>query len=210
MVNPVTWIGLAAAVPEPGVPAPVHDALNEVIGLPLAAPAVKVIVADPFPAVATTLVGAPGTLAGVNVFDVPAAEVPIELVAVTVHVYEAPLVNPVTVIGLDAALPVPLGVPPVHDASKCNTALPLLEPAVNVMVADPLPPVAATLVGAAGTFVGVTELDGAEGKLGPLPLLATTVHVYALPLVSPVTEIGLDAAVPVPGVPVLTGVHVAV
>jgi hypothetical protein len=177
LVNPVTWIGLAAAVPEPVGPAPVHDALNAVIGLPLAGPAVNVIVADPLPAVATTLVGAPGTLAGVNAFDVPAADVPMELVAVTVHVYDAPLLRPVTEIGLDGAVPVPVGLAPVHDASKCNTALPLLAPAANVIVADPLPPVATTLVGGAGTFAGVTELDGADGKLGPLPLVATTVHV---------------------------------
>ena len=44
---------------------------------------------------------------------------------------------------------------------------------------------------------GVTELDGAEGSLMPTPLVATTVKVYAVPLVRPVTVMGLPLPVPV-------------
>ena len=53
------------------------------------------------PAVATTLVGAPGTVAGadgVTAFDAPdAGPVPTAFAAVTVNVYDVPLVRPATV-----------------------------------------------------------------------------------------------------------------
>ena len=53
------------------------------------------------------MIGAPGTEAGVMLFEATeAALVPIALVAVTVKVYAVPLVSPVTVIGLAAALAV--------------------------------------------------------------------------------------------------------
>jgi hypothetical protein len=49
---------------------------------------------------AVTLVGAPGTVAGVTEFDaVDTVLVPITFVAVTVKVYAVPLVKPVIVIG---------------------------------------------------------------------------------------------------------------
>jgi len=52
-------------------------------------------------AVALTLVGALGTVAGVTEFDaVDDALAPTAFVAVTVKVYVVPLVNPVIVIGL--------------------------------------------------------------------------------------------------------------
>src|SRR5258706_5246835 len=41
---------------------------------------------------------------------------------------------------------------------------------------------------------GVTALDGAEGALGPTPLVAVTVNVYRSPLVRPETVIGLPTA----------------
>jgi hypothetical protein len=60
--------------------------------------AVQLTVACAFPAVALTLVGAPGTAAGVTAVDgFDARPVPIELVAVTVNVYAVPFVSPVTV-----------------------------------------------------------------------------------------------------------------
>jgi hypothetical protein len=42
------------------------------------------------------------------------------------------------------------------------------------------------MVGAPGTVAGVTLFDGADGALGPIALVATTVKVYAVPLVRPV------------------------
>ncbi len=54
------------------------------------------------PGLAVPIVGAPGTVAGVTLFDADdAAPVPIAFVAVTVKVYAVPFVNPVTVQGVD-------------------------------------------------------------------------------------------------------------
>ena len=54
--------------------------------------------ADPFPAVAWTLVGASGAAAGVTGVDGADAELePIEFLAVTVNEYEVPLERPVII-----------------------------------------------------------------------------------------------------------------
>jgi hypothetical protein len=64
----------------------------------------------PFAAVTMPMVGAPGTVAGVTLFDeADASPVPAWLVAVTVNVYTLPLLKPVTVMGL--AVPVPIKPP---------------------------------------------------------------------------------------------------
>ena len=60
--------------------------------------AVQLAVAEAFPGVADTPVGAPGTVLGVTAaLAIDAGEVPTLLVAVTVNVYGVPLVSPVTV-----------------------------------------------------------------------------------------------------------------
>ena len=83
---------------------------------PLEAGAVKVAVAWALPAVAVPMIGAPGTVAGVTLFDAAeAGPVPIILVALTVKVYALPLVSPVTVQG---------------DAVQVATLLPGMEIAV--------------------------------------------------------------------------------
>jgi hypothetical protein len=65
---------------------------------PFEAGAVQVTVACAFPAVALTVVDAPGGPTGVTAFDAAEAEpVPAAVVADTVKVYEVPLVSPVTV-----------------------------------------------------------------------------------------------------------------
>ena len=57
-------------------------------------------------------------------------------------------------------------------------ALPPFEAgAVHATVADALPAVAETAVGAPGTVSGVTLLEGKEAALEPTVLLATTVKV---------------------------------
>ena len=73
---------------------------------PVEVGAVKLTVACPCPAVAETLVGAPGTVAlGVTLLEaVEVLEVPTEFVAVTVKVYAVPFVSPVTVKGEPAPL----------------------------------------------------------------------------------------------------------
>jgi hypothetical protein len=70
---------------------------------PLLAGAAKLIVASALPALADTAVGAPGTVAGVTLFDAAdAGPVPTELVAVTVNVYAVPLLKPASTSGLPA------------------------------------------------------------------------------------------------------------
>jgi hypothetical protein len=77
---------------------------------PLLTGAVKATDTCALPEVPTTEVGAPGTVAGVTAEDAEdAAPVPTLLVAVTVKVYEVPLVRPVTTIG--EAEPVPVRPP---------------------------------------------------------------------------------------------------
>ena len=68
---------------------------------PLDPGAVNVTVAWAIPAVAVPMVGAPGTVYGVTALDaLEGFEVPPVLVAVTVKVYDVPLVRPVTVSGV--------------------------------------------------------------------------------------------------------------
>jgi hypothetical protein len=58
------------------------------------------MVACPFPAVAVTLVGVPGTVTGVTeLLETDAVLVPVAFVAVTENVYAVPFVRPVSVIG---------------------------------------------------------------------------------------------------------------
>ena len=67
---------------------------------PVLAGAVNATETDAFPAVAVPIVGAPGTVAGVTLFEAAeAALFPLAFVAITVHVTAVPLVRPVTVIG---------------------------------------------------------------------------------------------------------------
>jgi hypothetical protein len=64
---------------------------------------------------------------------------------------------------------------------------PLLTGATKVTLACVLPAVAVAPVGAPGTVAGVTLVDGRDGALDPAAFVATTVNVYAVPLVNPVT-----------------------
>lgn len=75
--------------------------------------ALKVTVAWPLPRVAVPMVGASGTVAGVTEFVVAdGVLVPTAFVAVTVNVYEVPLVRPVITIGDEPPVAVK---PPVLD-----------------------------------------------------------------------------------------------
>jgi hypothetical protein len=64
---------------------------------------------------------------------------------------------------------------------------PLDDGAVHDTVALLLPAVVVTLVGAPGAVgaLGVTEFDGADAGPVPMALVALTVNVYVVPLVSP-------------------------
>jgi hypothetical protein len=81
---------------------------------------------------------------------------------------------------------------------------PLPAGAVKLTVAPAFPAVAVPIAGAPGTVAGVTLLEAVDAVPVPTPLVAVTVKVYAVPLVSPLTTIGLPAPLPVklPGVDV--------
>jgi hypothetical protein len=64
---------------------------------------------------------------------------------------------------------------------------PLLAGFVQLTLAERKPATAVTPVGAEGTEVGTTALEGGDGGLLPTAFVATTVKVYEVPLVSPIT-----------------------
>ena len=136
---------------------------------------------------AATLLGAPGGPDGVTVFDeADDGPGPVQLVAVTVNEYAVPLVSPVTVHGEDAQVAV---MPPGDEVTVYPVigAPPFEAGAVKVTLAEPFPAVAVPMVGAPGKVEGVAGGDGAEAGPVPSALVAVTVNVYAVPLVSPVT-----------------------
>jgi hypothetical protein len=163
-------------------------AVKLVIGEPpLLAGAVKLTVALPLAKTVETAVGAPGTVAGVTLFEAAEAGLaPALLVAVTVQVTDVPLVKPLTTMGELA--PAAFCVPQV--AAKLVIGEPLAAPAVKATETLPLPRVAVPIVGAAGTPAGVTLPEGEDAALGPTALVAITVQVTGVPLVSPLTRIG--------------------
>jgi len=97
-----------------------------------------------------------------------------------------PLVAPVTVISV--------AVSDVGSASKVRVSW------VVVVVVLPLAVRFVQLI-AVVAAVGVTELEAADAGLVPIAFVAVTVKVYAVPLVKPVTVIGLvvPVAVKLPG-----------
>jgi hypothetical protein len=139
-----------------------------------------------------TLVGAPGTVAGVTELLVEDETlVPAEFVAVTVNVYVVPFTKPVTVTGDEPPVAVK---PPVLEVTVYDVTAdpPLFTGGVNEIVAWPLPATAVTLVGAFGTVAGTIVLLVEEAILVPTLFVAVTVNVYVVPFVKPVTVNGDD------------------
>jgi hypothetical protein len=68
---------------------------------------------------------------------------------------------------------------------------------LKLTVALPMAAFAVTSVGAPGTVAGVMAFEGFEAGPVPTALVAFTVNVYAVPLVSPGTIIGLPLSVTV-------------
>jgi len=137
---------------------------------------------------AVTPVGAPGRVLGVTVaLGSDAADVPTPLLAVTVNVYEVPLVSPVrfAIVSPVVVTVLPPGVAvtvyPVTADPPSPTG------SVHDSAADALPASASTPVGGLGTVLGVTAALGSDAADVPTPLLAVTLNVYEVPLVSPVT-----------------------
>src|SRR4051794_15892938 len=156
------------------------------------------------------MTGAPGTVTGTaGVTADERAEVglsPTELVAVTVKVYDVPLVSPgtTTEVAVAAAVTDVAGVvalPAKGSTRYPGSAAPPAEAgAVQVTVAWALPPVTVPIVGAPGTVAGtagVTAVDLPEVVPAPTALIAVTVNVYDVPFVSPVTtaEVAVPATV---------------
>ena len=73
--------------------------------------------------------------------------------------------------------------------------------ALHDTVAFALPAVALIPIGLLGTVIGVIDEDAVDAVEFPAPFVATTVNVYEVPLVSPVTvaEVVDDVAVKLPG-----------
>jgi hypothetical protein len=118
---------------------------------------------------------------GVTALDADdAAPVPAAFVAVTVKVYDVPLVKPDTVSGLDE--PDAVNEPGLDVAVYDVIALPPLdEGAVNVTLVLALPAVAVPMVGAPGTVIAVIELDALDAAPVPTAFVALTVKVYDVP-----------------------------
>jgi hypothetical protein len=75
---------------------------------------------------------------------------------------------------------------------------PVFVGAVKLTVPLPAPPVALMPVGVPGAVAaGVTDDDAVEAVPVPTELVATTLKVYAVPLVRPVTVIGEEVPVAV-------------
>ena len=84
----------------------------------------------------------------------------------------------------------PTGLPP---SNACTRYEVIGEPfsdagASQVTLAWVSPRTAVTFCGAPGTPAGVTGAEAVDGSLSPTALVATTVNVYAVPFVNPVTS----------------------
>jgi hypothetical protein len=116
--------------------------------------------------------------------------VPTPFVAVTVNVYEVPLVSPGTIIEVE--LSVTLIAPGFEVTVYDVMGLPLFVAAEKETVAWPSPAVALGLPGAPGTPTITTGLDTLDGGLEPTEVFAVTVNVYWVPILSPVTGIEVE------------------
>jgi len=127
--------------------------------------AVQETVASPFPEAAVTLVGAPGAVAwGVtDAVGDEAAEVPPFASVVTLNVYAVPLVSPVMVqwvalvdVQVPTACPAPLYAVTTY---RVSVPPPRLVTAFHSKTTDPLPGVAVSPVGDAGSPYGVAATE---------------------------------------------------
>jgi hypothetical protein len=156
------------------------------------------------PEAGVTLVTVGGAL-GVTLLDgEDSGPVPVTLVADTVKVYVVPLLSPLTVVVVAGGLPVTVvGVCAFEPMYGVTVYLVIVLPpvsvgAVQLTLAEPLPAFADTPVGAAGALgaLGVTALEAEESGPVPLALVAETLKVYVVPLVSPVTVVEVPGGLP--------------
>src|SRR4051812_24014742 len=88
--------------------------------------------------------------------------------------------------------------------------LPPSNGATNDTVTRALPGTTVGAAGASGTRFGTATADAGDAALEPLTFAAVTGHVYASPLVSPLTTIGDPPPNPAPAAPPLDDAHAAV
>jgi hypothetical protein len=189
LVRLLTVIGLAAPVPvrPPGFDTTVYPVT---VAPPLLAGAVNETVACVSPAVAVPMVGAPGTTGfTVNDRDTCVAARYLPLPAWSALIVQVPAVTNVS------APPLVIVHTPVVDEVNV-TVSPELAVAVSVGAVPKFcaPGFAKVIVCAP---FGVTLFDAAEAAPVPALFVAVTVKVYAVPLVRPLTTMGLAAPVPV-------------
>ena len=161
---------------------------------PLDVGGVKETVAVSSPTVATSDVGAPGTVAALTAIDaVEVSEIPIAFVAVATYLYSVPFVSPVTVQLVAGALTVQVlfsesGLPEVSRAVtvyEVTAEPPLLSGAVNDTTADAFAVVAVRFVGGPGILAGVTADEATESVDVPEAFVAVVSNLYAVPFVRP-------------------------
>jgi hypothetical protein len=185
-----------------------------VIAEPLPAGATNATDICPLPRVAVGAAGVPGTDPAIVASEATDASLsPTLFVASTVQVYVFELVRPVMMIGdtppeRDPGSPLLLD---VQFALYPVMALPPSAGATNATAICPLPAVVTGLAGVSGIVVGTTvALDAGDSLELPTTLVAWTVHVYDLLLVSDCTEIGELGPEAEPVAPPLLDVQVAV
>jgi hypothetical protein len=145
---------------------------------PLLAGAAQATPAVVAPADAVTLLGAVGTVAGMTALDaMDEGPTPAPFGAATVKEYEVPFVRPKT-----EQLNVPRAIhvsPPGEEVARYEVIgePPSLAGATQLTVAMVFPATATGPVGGPARVIGVTELDGAEGRPVPTRLVAVTVNV---------------------------------
>jgi len=143
---------------------------------PVSAGAVQTTFAEAFREVANTPVATLGTVAGTTAPDaIEEVPDPTTFVAVTVNVYETPLVRPVTVHEVEDVLQV--NAPGLEVTVYEVTSLePFDAGAAHETEADVFPNTPTTFKGGPGTLAMARGVDGVEDGLEPAIFLATTVN----------------------------------
>ena len=132
---------------------------------------------DASPRAAVTPLGAVGTVAGTTAFDTDeAGELPAAERAMTVTVYEVPLVSP-EMEHVTAVVVVHVAPPGEAVTVYPVIAEPLATDAVHDAVTLALPRVRLTFVGALGTALIVIDGDAVEAAEVPAAFVARTVNV---------------------------------
>ncbi len=210
--SPPITVGDARSDTEPGVPPfdDAHATVYPVIALPPSNGATNATLICAFPAVTVGCAGGSGTRLGTTTSDAgDGALVPFAFVAVSVHVYDFPLVNPTTMIGDPAPDPVP-ATPPFDDPHAVLypvIALPPSNGGTNDTVTCPFPAPTTGAAGALGTVFGTAAADAGDAAPAPFAFVAVTVHVYDFPFVRPPTTVGEAVSDTEPGLPPFDEAH---